>query len=110
MKKQLKGSLKNMLVWCVFFEAVCIWLICLLIAAMSEGRMMMILLGLASLCSIYFALFIQVNAKTFDNRIDRMERKVVRFLKKISVTKKRTTGREQSPKRNFKVYTFVRPE
>lgn len=96
-----------MLVWCVFFEAVCIWLICLLIAAMSEGRTMMILLGLASLCSIYFALFIQVNAQTFDDRIDRMERKVVRFFKRISV-KKRTTGREQSPKRRFVVYTFTR--
>ena len=97
------GAVKNLLIWAVFAEILCIQAICLMIAACMDGRPMVILLGVSSVCSLWLAIFIQTNADVFDRKIRRMERKVVRFFKSI---KKRIAVREQPPKRKLTIYTF----
>ena len=97
------GAVKNLLIWAVFAEILCIQAICLMIAACMEGKPMVILLLVSSICSLWLAIFIQTNADIFDKRIRRFERKVVAVLKNI---KKRIAVREQPPKRSLVIYTF----
>ena len=94
---------KNLLIWAVFAEILCIQAICLMIAACLEGKPMMILLLVSSICSLWLAIFIQTNADIFDKRIRRFERKVIAVFRSI---KKRIAVREQPPKRKLTIYTF----